>query len=123
MNTLSSLILKFFRHYLNNEKGCSKNTLESYSKCIQMLLNFCRTEKKMNIDTIDLTDFSQDLILEFLDYLEKVRGNGANTRNQRLAIIKSFFRYAANQQPSFLDTSQKVCAIGTKKLRVSLLKV
>jgi site-specific recombinase XerD len=76
----------------------------------------------MNIDTIDLTDFSQDLILDFLDYLEKVRGNSANTRNQRLAVIKSFFRYVASQEPSFLDTCQNVCAISTKKHARKLIK-
>jgi integrase/recombinase XerD len=119
---LSSLISKFFRNYLQNEKGYSQNTLESYSQCIQMLLSFCRTEKKINIDTIDLADFSQELILEFLTYLETIRGNSANTRNQRLAIIKSFFRYAASQQPCFLEVSQKVCAIGTKRIEQKIIK-
>jgi hypothetical protein len=35
------------------------------------------------------------LIGAFLDHLEKRRGNGARTRNARLAAVHSFFRYAA----------------------------
>jgi len=122
VNTLGSIISKFFRNFLQNEKGCGKNTMESYCQGIQMLLNFCSNQKKMDIDTIDLTDFSQDIILDFLDYLENVRGNSTNTRNQRLSIIKSFFRYAASQQPTFLDISQKICAISKKKADAAIIK-
>jgi hypothetical protein len=41
-------------------------------------------------------------ILRFLDWLEAERGCSAATRNQRLAVIKSFCRYTAVEQPDHL---------------------
>ena len=38
-----------------------------------------------------------------LDWLEAERGCSAATRNQRLAVIKSFCRYTAVEQPGHLD--------------------
>ena len=37
---------------------------------------------------------------DFLDHLEKERGNGARSRNTRLAAIRSFFHYVSFQEPA-----------------------
>ena len=115
MNTLASLIVKFFQHYLPNEKGSSVNTIASYRDCLQLLLRFCYTERNIEIENISLSDLNTEVVLAFLKFLEDKRGNSANTRNQRLAVIKCLFRYMAREQADFLDTCQKVCAISTKK--------
>jgi integrase/recombinase XerD len=87
-----------------------------------LLLNFCDTVKKIKLEKISLADFNVDLILDFLDFLENERANAVSSRNQRLAILKCFFRYLASQQPCFLDTCQKVSAIANKKAALKVIE-
>ena len=35
----------------------------------------------------------ESIVEDFLQYLENIRGNSINTRNQRLAAIQAFYRY------------------------------
>jgi site-specific recombinase XerD len=58
---------------------------------------------------------SSDMILSFLDNREKEHGNLPQTRNQRLAAIKTFYRYLALQEPTLTETCRRVCSIHAKK--------
>ena len=51
------------------------------------------------------------LILDFLTHIEGERGNGAATRNLRLAAIKSFMRYVEYRVPSLLEQIGQIQAI------------
>lgn len=51
----------------------------------------------------------------FLDWLQAERHCSAATRNQRLAVIKSFCRYTAVEQPERLDQVTQILAIRQKK--------
>jgi site-specific recombinase XerD len=62
-----------------------------------------------------LTDLDAPLILAFLDHLETERKNCVRSRNVRLAAIRSFLRYAALQDPTVLDSIQRVLAIPRKR--------
>src|SRR6476660_6685389 len=59
-------------------------------------------------------DLDRPRILRFLDWLETGRCCSAATRNQRLAVIKSFCRYTAAEQPDHLDQVTQVLAIRQK---------
>lgn len=52
---------------------------------------------------------------EFLNHLEKERGIAPRSRNLRLSAIRSFFRYAAFQQPDRSGLIQRVLAIPSKR--------
>ena len=47
--------------------------------------------------------------------LEKTRGNGARSRNTRLAAIRSFFKYVAVNEPQLLHHCQRVLAMPAKR--------
>jgi integrase/recombinase XerD len=55
------------------------------------------------------------LIGAFLDHLETRRGNGARTRNARLAALRSFFRFLAPREPAHAALIQRVLAIPQKR--------
>src|SRR6185503_15465881 len=57
----------------------------------------------------------------FLDHLESDRGNGARTRNARLAAIRSFFRFAALREPAHAALIQRVLAIPQKRFERDLV--
>ena len=60
-------------------------------------------------------DLDRDLILAFLDELEKKRKNTIQTRNARLTAIRSFFHHVAVNDPASLGIAQRVLAIPIKK--------
>lgn len=115
MTTLGTLIVSFFRNFLANQKGYSANTIASYSDCIRLLLAYVCGRLNVSFDKLGLETITDDLILDFLDDLEKNRGNAPTTRNQRLGAIKTFFRFLALQEPLATAVCERVCAISPKK--------
>lgn len=122
MITFGSLILSFFSSYLANQRGYSPETIASYSDCIRLLINYCCQQLAITVDKLALDLITDSLILDFLDYLEKERNNTANTRNQRLAAIKTFFRFAARQEPTLTAVCERVCTISAKKSQYKIIQ-
>ena len=121
MNTLGNLIVNFFRHYLSKQKGYSPNTIASYSDCIKLLLAYCCQQFDRSFDKLDLDMINDEIILNFLDHLEQKRGNKANSRNQRLAVIKTFYRFLALQDPQLTEICEKICSISVKKTEHTII--
>ena len=64
-----------------------------------------------------LEQLDAPLILNFLKHLEFARGNGQNSRNTRLAAIKSFMRFVEYRVPSALQQIRYILAIPAKRPR------
>jgi integrase/recombinase XerD len=60
-------------------------------------------------------DIDRDLVLAFLDALERQRKNAIQTRNARLTAIRSFFHHVAASDPAALGAAQRILAIPMKK--------
>ncbi len=113
--TLSYLITHFFRSYLTHERGVSQNTIESYSDTLRILITHQCKKRNKHPEELEIQMLDTEAILDFLDDLERTRGNGASTRNQRLAAIKSFFHYAARENPELMLSNERIQAIRSKK--------
>jgi len=50
------------------------------------------------------------LVLAFLDHIQHERGNGARTRNTRLAAIRPFMYFIEHRVPAALDQIRRVLA-------------
>jgi len=116
MNTTGTLVMKFFHNYLANERGVSTNTISSYSDCVRLLLVYAADRLGLSLDKLPLERINDQIILDFLDHLEAKRANAAATRNQRLASIKTFFRFLARHEPTMLAACERVCAIRAKNV-------
>jgi len=115
-NSFGNIVLAFFTNYLKDIKGLSENTIASYSDCMQILFSYA--SKKLNkhsVEDLNMEDITDELIIDFLNYLEKERNNQIQTRNQRLAIIKSFFSFIAGKCPTLIHVSEKIRSISFKK--------
>ena len=64
---------------------------------------------------ISLASLTVLSVRDFLHWLETSKNVGISTRNQRLAAIHSFFRYAQTENPEILFESQKILGIPLKK--------
>jgi site-specific recombinase XerD len=69
--------------------------------------------------TVDM--LSAELVLDFLEYLEKERHCGASTRNQRRAAIRAFAEHAILYEPRYMAQFQRILAIPTKNYEKKLL--
>lgn len=122
MITFGTLITSFFSSYLANQKGCSRETITSYSDCIRLLIKYSCEHLELTIDKLAINMITEELILDFLDYLEQERNNTPKTRNQRLAAIKTFFRFTAGQEPNLIEVCERVCNISKKKTAHKLIE-
>ena len=116
MSTIGTLVMKFFHNYLANERGVSVNTIHSYSDCVKLLLDYAAGRLGLSPDKLSFDALSDQIILDFLDHIEAKRGNAAATRNQRLAAIKTFFRFIVRHEPTMLAACERVCAIRAKNV-------
>ena len=112
---LSHYIRLFLIQFLSSEKGLSENTILAYRDALKLLLKNCAQYLHMKIDQLRCDQIDDQIVRKFLDYLEQNRGCKPNTRNARLAALKTFFYYLAQQVPQCLDISQRISAIAQKK--------
>jgi site-specific recombinase XerD len=73
------------------------------------------SELSTSPEAIRIEDFTQSNVNGFLRWIESSRGCGANTCNNRLAAIKSFFRYAQSECPEWIDAARPIFALNAKK--------
>jgi site-specific recombinase XerD len=105
----------FFTEYLIGERGASFNTIRSYSETFGLLLNFMDEHEHIKADNLRLEHLNRKTVLDFLDWLQKNRGSGNATRNQRLAAIRSFFSYMQYEDVRHLARWQEILSIKVKK--------
>ena len=105
------LMTSYLSSYLPLQRNVSQNTITSYCDTFRLLLTFLRDEKAMNIERLRIRDFSPGLIREYLSWLEHNRGCGISTRNQRLAALRSFFKYVSVEVPENMLLCQKIVNI------------
>jgi integrase/recombinase XerD len=86
---------KFLADHLAAERDLSPQTIASYRDAIKLLLTWFRDVQGTPPEKLRLADLDRARVLAFLDWLQAERANSPTTRNQRLAVIKSFARYTA----------------------------
>lgn len=107
-------LTKFFTDHLAGERAASPATIASYRDAVKLLLIWFKDIQDIPPEKLRLGDIDRTRVLAFLDWLQDKRGCSASTRNQRLAVIKSFARYTAVEQPQHLDQVTQVLAIRQK---------
>ncbi|MGB4590348.1 MAG: site-specific integrase [Clostridiaceae bacterium] len=108
-------ITKFLSEYLPGQRNVSPNTIRSYRDTYRQLIIFLHETYGLKPERIIFRNITPERVIGFLRSLEEVRGVSINTRNQRLAAIHSFYRYAQTEYPDILFESQRILGIPFKK--------
>ena len=111
----SYYLSKYLKDYLVLERNMSKNTIRSYKKAFEMLIDYLVNKKNFKIIQINFETITRDLIIEFLNYLEAEKKNTIRTRNQRLACIKSFYQYCLLEEIENIKNIKEILSIKSKK--------
>jgi integrase/recombinase XerD len=115
MSLLAPTMQAFFTERLITQRDSSPHTVASYRDTFRLLLDFASQRTGKQPYRLDVDDLDAPLIGSFLNHLEHERGNTPRTRNNRLAAIHAFCRYAALRHPEHLATLGRVIAIPTKR--------
>jgi site-specific recombinase XerD len=115
MTPIAPAIEAFLREYLARQRAASQHTCDSYAASFQLLFEFAAKKFNVSPSALTLEQLDAPLIGTFLEYLEEQRQNSPDTRNVRLAAIKSFFRFLEYRHPAALDQIRRVLAIPFKK--------
>lgn len=99
----------------------SPHTVASYRDTFRLLLQYAQQRLGKAPSNLTVPELDTPLLGAFLDQFERERKNSARSRNVRLAVIHSFFRYVAQHAPSTAPLRRRVLAMPSKRyLRCSI---
>jgi integrase/recombinase XerD len=115
-------ITAFLQQRLPIERCVSAHTCDSYAYAFRLLFEYAGKRLNVSPSSLCLEQIDAPLVLDFLTHLETKRGNGPNSRNVRLAAIKSFMRFMEYRVPAALEQIGRILAIPAKKFDTRLVK-
>jgi site-specific recombinase XerD len=113
--SFATLLERFFIERLMRQRQVSPHTVSSYRDTFRLLLHFANRRLHKQPSDLALEEIDAPLIAAFLDDLEANRKITARSRNLRLTAIRSFFHYAAYEEPAHASQIQRVLAIPSKR--------
>ena len=111
----SKAVTSYLAEYLPQTCGFSDNTINSYRDAFKLLLLFLQEEKGIEAHKIELKMIGRQIVSEFLDWLENTRNASVSTRNQRLAALKAFSKYAQYRYPDTITNCVDIITMRPKK--------
>lgn len=93
----------------------SVNTIASYKKAFIDFIVYMKEKKKIDVEKLELSHFTRDNVVSFLNWMIDERGNTPATRNQRLGAMCSFCKYLQYIAIDRLDQWQAVRSIPKMK--------
>lgn len=119
--SIAILLEKYFANYLMIQRQASPHTIASYRDTFRLLLKYAQSKLNKTPSTLDMDDLNATLVNSFLHDLEVTRGINARSRNQRLAAIHSFYKFAAIEVPEKSNVIARVLAIPQKRFERAVI--
>ena len=118
--TLAQQLESFFHQRLTQQRNATLATITTYRDALRLLVLFVSKRTGKKPVALVVNDLDRDVILAYLDHLERSRTNSIHTRNARLTAVRSFFHHVAANDPASIGIAQRVLAIPSKKSDVSI---
>lgn len=119
---IAPLIQSFFTQHLQLHKRVSPQTVACYRDTFRLLFQFIKEQTGREPATFRIADLEAEVVLSFLDHLERQRHNSARSRNIRLAAIRTFFRWVALREPEQINLTTRVLAIPIKRTEKKIVQ-
>lgn len=104
-------ISRYLSEYLPHERNVSPNTILSYRDTFVQYIEFMRDKKGIKVEKLRLEAFTKDNVVCFLNHLIDEKHCSINTRNQRLAVMKSFSTWLQYVEVGRMEQWQKIHSI------------
>jgi len=112
---IGPFVRRFLLEEVVKERNLTRNTQRSYRDSIRLLLQFLHDHHTIAPTRLTVEEVTSTIVRAFLAYIEEKRGNSVSTRNQRLAAIRSLFRFIARQVPELVDHASQIHAIPLRR--------
>ena len=99
-DTFLKHLREWFTVFLPRQRGASPHTIESARRAWNMLLQHVCETRRIPAHKITFPMLNRACIAGFLEQMRAERNWTAATYNQRLACIRSFYKYAAAAEPT-----------------------
>ena len=114
-NDFAYELQSFFMDYLVRERGSSVHTIRAYRDTFTLLLDYLESKCQVSPDQVTFDTVDRSVIIAFLNWLQDEHQNSVCTRNQRLAAIRSFFKFMMYEDPTRMNQWKSICTIPMKK--------
>lgn len=114
--TLGQVVYSFLVDHLQVARGLRPSSIASYRDGLRIFLRFVAADVGTRITALPLNALTTERVLKFLRSLEDSRHNHIRTRNQRLAMLRTFFGYLGGRVPELLAVAEQVARISTKRV-------
>lgn len=112
-----AMVRNYLTDFLPNTRNLSLCTIQAARDSLNLLLDYCTEVRNIPLLKIDLTVAGNvDLIKDFLSWLKDDRNCSNATLNQRLSCLRSFFRFAAYEDASYVSIYQSLTTIPRRKV-------
>src|SRR6478609_5875716 len=109
----ADMLAQFLTIYLPVTRACSHNTVAAYRDAFTLFLRFIDQRQATPPDKVSFADFTAPNVAAFLGWLRTDRQCSTATVNQRLAALRSFFRYVQAQAPEQITQARQVLSVKT----------
>lgn len=108
-------VYKYLEDYLRKACSRSDHTIESYRNGLIVFKNFITDEKKISIKKFRLKSCDRELILQYIEYLEKLE-RAPSTINHHISVIKNYLEYIGNTDITYISIYSSISRIPQKKI-------
>jgi site-specific recombinase XerD len=119
--SFAALVQTYFTEYLAQQRALSPHTIAAYRDAFVLFLDFAQSRLGKSPAEMALADITPDLVIAFLDHLERKRHNSIRSRNARLAALRSFMKFAAHRDVSSLHMIERVLGVPVKRFERPML--
>ncbi len=110
-----ALVQAYFGEYLTQQRALSPQTIAAYRDGFVLFLAFAEERLGKTPAAMSLADVTPELIMAFLDHLERQRHNSVRSRNARLAALRSFLKFAGHRDVASLQVIERVLGVPVKR--------
>lgn len=101
--------------YTPSIRSNSQHTIRSYTVTLSLFVSFLEKEKKIVPSSLNYECFSKAYIEEWILWLQQNRNCCRETCNSRIAALRAFLKYLAEQDLTFLSLYQNATLIPRQK--------
>jgi site-specific recombinase XerD len=113
--SFAALVQAYFAEHLTQHRALSLQTIAAYRDAFMLFLGFAESRLGKAPIAMALADITPELIMAFLDHLERQRHNSVRSRNARLAALRSFLKFAAHRDVSSLQVIERALGVPVKR--------
>ena len=114
-HSLGSFVRRFLLEDIVADRNLAINTQKSYRDTLRLLFRYLKDQHSTDPTRVTVEQVTADVLRGFLAHLEQQRHCGVATRNQRLAALRSLFRFIGQHVPELIDHATQIRSVPLRR--------